>query len=326
MKFDTIYIEKEILNSKSVKIFLERNKSENVIECENYKEIFNLKNQNFRLQKNNQSLILAKKKNNLVLKTPKKFNIGFKDNYYFSHMLNCIYDCKYCFLQGMYNSANLVFFLNYKDFANEINKICEKSKNSICFFSGYDCDSLALEKVTNFSKYFIELFKGLEDHFLEIRTKSANVAFLKNIKVSQNVIIAFSLNPDEIVTEFETKTPSLKKRIDSILFLQSLGWKVGLRFDPVMYSDNFKKTYKFFFREIFKNINSKEIHSITIGSFRMPKKFFSKLSKIRPFDGFLYQNYNSNDSFISLEKKSEIQQFCLKQIKKYALTEKIFFN
>ena len=62
MKFDTIYIEKEILNSKSVKIFLERNKSENVIECENYKEIFNLKNQNFRLQKNNQSLILAKKK------------------------------------------------------------------------------------------------------------------------------------------------------------------------------------------------------------------------------------------------------------------------
>ena len=110
MKFDSIYIEKDILYLKGVKMFLKKNKSENIIECESYKEIFNLKNQNFRIQKNNQSLILAKKKNNYVLKTPDQFSIGFKDNYYFSHMLNCIYDCKYCFLQGMYNSANLVFF------------------------------------------------------------------------------------------------------------------------------------------------------------------------------------------------------------------------
>ena len=51
MKFDSIYIEKDILNLKDVKIFLKKNKSKNIIQCENYKEIFNLKNQNFRLQK-----------------------------------------------------------------------------------------------------------------------------------------------------------------------------------------------------------------------------------------------------------------------------------
>ncbi|MAZ07038.1 MAG: DNA photolyase [Rickettsiales bacterium] len=326
MKFDSIYIERDIMDLKDVKIILKKHNSENIIECENYKEIFNLKNQNFRLQKNNLSLILAKKRNNLILKTPDQFNIGFKENYYFSHMLNCIYDCKYCFLQGMYNSANLVFFINYNDFAKKIKEICKSSNRSICFFSGYDCDSLALEKITNFSRYFINLFRNLKGHFLEIRTKSVNISFLKNIKVTKNVIIAFSLNPNDIISEFEIKTPSLKKRIKAISYLQGLGWNIGLRFDPVMYSNNFEECYKFFFKEIFSNINSKKIHSITIGSFRMPKKFFSKLSKIRPFDNFLYQNYKANRAVVGHEKKNEIQEFCLNEIKKYTDAENIFFN
>ena len=38
-------------------------------------------------------------------------------------MLNCIYDCNYCFLQGMFNSANYLVFVNYEDYFKEIEKI-----------------------------------------------------------------------------------------------------------------------------------------------------------------------------------------------------------
>ena len=31
-------------------------------------------------------------------------------------MYNCLFDCRYCFLQGMYNSSNFVIFVNYEDF------------------------------------------------------------------------------------------------------------------------------------------------------------------------------------------------------------------
>ena len=31
-------------------------------------------------------------------------------------MHNCIYDCRYCFLQGMYRSAHYVVFINYEDY------------------------------------------------------------------------------------------------------------------------------------------------------------------------------------------------------------------
>ena len=122
MKFSNVYIEKEIKNSSITLKILRKIKYNKIIICDKYSEVFNPKNQNFRIQKKNPSIILAQKKKNILFKTPPKFTIGFKKNYYFSHMLNCIYDCKYCFLQGMLNSANYLLFVNYNDFFKEIKK------------------------------------------------------------------------------------------------------------------------------------------------------------------------------------------------------------
>ena len=47
------------------------------------------------------------------------------------------------------------------------------------FFSGYDCDSLVLENITNFLKIYLNFFKNLDNAFLEIRTKSTNIEILK---------------------------------------------------------------------------------------------------------------------------------------------------
>ena len=117
-----------------------------LIECrQNYQEVFNLKSQNFRIQKQWPAINLAKKNGRLVLPTPKGFGIGGQQNYYFSHMLNCLYDCRYCFLQGMYPSAHYVIFVNFEDFATEIGILMSEHSGQTCyFFSGYDCDSLAL--------------------------------------------------------------------------------------------------------------------------------------------------------------------------------------
>ena len=145
-----------------------------LIPIERYGEIFNRKAQNFRVQKQAPALIIAKKQNNLVLPAPEQYGIGGKHNYYFSHMLNCVYDCRYCFLQGMYQSANYVLFINYEDFFSEIKLI--KGKQAGChFFSGYDCDSLALEPVTGFAEESLKFFGAEPDALLELRTKSTQV-------------------------------------------------------------------------------------------------------------------------------------------------------
>ncbi len=113
---DTIYIEKEIKKHPRTLEILSKFRNVRTIAIDRYGEVFNRKNQNFRIQKKNPCLILAKKHKGFVLPAPEGFGIGSSKNYYFSHMLNCIYDCNYCFLQGMFNSAHYVIFVNYEDF------------------------------------------------------------------------------------------------------------------------------------------------------------------------------------------------------------------
>ncbi len=122
MKINTIYIENAAKSHPKTYDIIKRIKYKNIIYCHSYSEVFNSNNQNFRIQKELPSLILAYKKKNFIHKAPEKFTIGFKNNYYFSHLLNCPYDCKYCFLQGMFNSANYVLFVNYEDFYSNIKK------------------------------------------------------------------------------------------------------------------------------------------------------------------------------------------------------------
>ena len=120
---ETIYIENQIKKHHRTKQILSRFKKKvDIIYCDHYGEIFNIKSQNFRIQKNKPALVLAKKEGKKLHDIPKTFSIGGKKNYYFSHMLNCIYDCEYCFLQGKHMSAHYLLFVNYEDFFIEIKK------------------------------------------------------------------------------------------------------------------------------------------------------------------------------------------------------------
>ncbi len=109
-----IYIEEAVADHPRTKSICARFPKATKVYCKHYGEIFNRKAQNFRLQKKQPALILAHKHKNHVLDAPDGYGIGGRRNYYFSHMLNCVYDCRYCFLQGMYRSANYVIFVNYE--------------------------------------------------------------------------------------------------------------------------------------------------------------------------------------------------------------------
>jgi len=77
------------------------------------------------------------------------------------------------FFTGMYQSANYVLFVNYEDFQDDIRQLCAKSPaEDLHFFSGYDCDSLALEPVTGFAEQFLPFFAEIPNAWLELRTKS----------------------------------------------------------------------------------------------------------------------------------------------------------
>ena len=285
---DTVYIEQEIRSHPRVEQILDRVKPAQIIDIERYGEVFNPKSQNFRLQKQNPALILASKHSNFVLSAPPDYTIGSDTNYYFSHMLNCIYDCRYCFLQGMYSSANYVVFVNYEDFFDSITESLQNSTSETAwYFSGYDCDSMALEPVTGFMDACLDYFETVDKSLgatphLEIRTKSTQIRSLLKRKPINNSVIAYSLSPGEIANAIEHKTPSLQKRIDALVQLQQAGWPIGLRFDPLIAADNFKALYKNMFKQVFEKLDNEQIHSVSLGTFRLPKPFHRTITKLYP--------------------------------------------
>jgi len=324
---DTIYIEEEVLHHPRTLEICSRYPKANRIVCNHYGEIFNRNAQNFRLQKQKPALILAQKKNKYVLEAPQGYAIGGKYNYYFSHMMNCIYDCRYCFLQGMYNSAYYVVFVNYEEFSNEIVRVAEKTPaEDVYFFSGYDCDSLAFNPVTRFVEHFLPIFKKQSNAWLELRTKSTQVRMLLDQDPIENCVIAFSFSPEESAKSLEHKTPSIQKRLDALVKLQQKGWKTGLRFDPLLFQPDFEKSYGALFAEVFKSVEVENLHSVSMGVFRMPNSFFQKIINLYPDEKLFAGPLERNSAMVSYktELEEEMMVSCTKRLLEY-IPDNVYF-
>ncbi len=325
--FSVIYIEEAILDHPRVQAICERYKETQQIICRHYGEIFNRNKQNFRFQKKNPALILAHKQNKLVLPAPDEYSIGGGLNYYFSHMLNCIYDCRYCFLQGMYRSAFYVLFVNYEDFFSQINKtINEQPERQVYFFSGYDCDSLALEPVTGFADSFLPLFREHKNSVIELRTKSVQIRNLLRQPAFDQCVIAYSLSPDNIADTLELKAPGLDKRLKAISQLQQRGWNIGLRFDPVIYQTEFKAVYRQFFQKVFSTVDADQVHSVSLGTFRMPADFFQKMQKLYPQEKLFAAPLTKQQKQIAYHPDIDkaLMTFCQQEILQYIPKKKYF--
>ena len=304
--FSTIYIEQELFGHPRVEKLLARYPAIPIVKIERYGEVFNRKAQNFRLQKLKPALIIAKKHNKSVLSAPEGYGLGGKHNYYFSHLLNCIYDCRYCFLQGMYRSAHYVWFVNYEDFAEAIvEKIIQHEGESSYFYSGYDCDSLALEPLTEFVDYFLPQFANYPSALLELRTKSTQIRKFLDRAPQDNCVIAFSFTPDKISRALEHKVPENSKRIESVKKLQQLGWKVGLRFDPLIYDDNYLDYYQDLFASIFSVVDVSSLHSVSLGAFRLPETFYRNMQKLYPDEQLFAAKMTHRNGMVSYLEEVE---------------------
>lgn len=323
---ERIYIEEEILSHPRTLQIIARYPKAKVITCERYGNVFNSNAQNFRLQKKQPSLILASKKSRLILKTPAGYGVGGNQNYYFSHMLNCLYDCRYCFLQGMYRSAHYVVYVNYEDFMDEITTIANRNTEPSWFFSGYDCDSLAMEPVTGFMQFAIEKFAKLPCANLEIRTKSTQIRTLLNHNVLENCVVAYSFTSKEISKTLEHKVPAVEKRIASAAKLQKKGWKIGLRLDPLIYTEHFQSNYTELLDSIFEELDADLIHSVSFGPFRVPKGFYKKMVKLYPREKLFAGPLIDNEGMVSYNQdiESESKSFIEAELLKYIDKSQIF--
>jgi spore photoproduct lyase len=195
------------------------------------------------------------------------------------------------------------------------------------FFSGYDCDSLAMEPVTGFAEHTLNSFPKETYAWLELRTKSSQVRTLLARPVLENCVVAYSLSPQEIIDAYEHKTPSLMTRLSAIEKLRQCGWKIGLRFDPVIYHPDYKNIYDIMFQTVFSRINAEQIHSVSLGGFRLPETFFKNMIKLYPYEPLFAGPLDKNEQKMIAYRQDieqEMLSFCEHRILQFTPLQHYF--
>ena len=229
----------------------------------------------FHNLKDRVAVILANKKGELLRKTPDGYTPAGTSGYSILASYNCIYDCSYCFLKGYFKSFNPVVFANIADYFRALEDIIKTdTKRPLYFYLSTFSDPVALSVYGNFVEQFIWFFENIDDDevILEIRTKSVRIEKLLELKPPKNVIFAFSLSPQSVIERYEFFTPSLASRIKAIKKLDSKGFKVGVRFDPV-FIDKIED-----YKPIIEFVNTiKNLHSVEVGFLRFDKNDYKNM-------------------------------------------------
>lgn len=312
--FSHLYVEDNLRDDTFVQTIISKFSRSKVIDITHYKDIFNRNNQSFRAQSNSKNLILAKKEAPFLYKGS-YFSDGFEfENFFYTpSMLGCMYDCDYCYLQGMYNSANTVVFVNLEDFFDEL---LPYLNNPTLVAISYDTDTLAIEKIINHSARWIEFASYHDNLHLEIRTKSANFKAIAHLSPTPNLVLAWSISPQEIIDAYEHHTPTLNKRLASINEAIEARWQVRVCIDPVIYNENFETLYPSFIDTVFTTIDASKVYQLTLGSFRMSSVHLKRIKKMQSSDIAFYP-YSVEENIASYPKDTE--QYILKTLKEKAL-------
>lgn len=298
--FKTLFIEEHLKEDSQVQSIVGNFPKAKVKYLEDINEVFSKVRKPYLQKRTDLNLFLASKKGPLLREAPPAYGLSGEPHYYYIHAYNCIYECQYCYLQGYFQSPDLVLFLNHQEILAAIeNKIEENLKDfstpdRIWFHAGEFSDSLALSHLTQELPLYWDFFKNHPQAQLELRTKSVNIKEVEKLPPLPNVITSFSLSPDRQVKTFDLKTPSLKLRLKAIERLASLGHPIGIHLDPVIFEENFESLYQELIKSLAEVLNNDQLAYMSIGVVRFSKDSYRQMRQNYPDSPILAGEFNKS--------------------------------
>ena len=331
--FSHIYIEEALLGGEEARTILRKFPKAKCILIRHYKDLFNRRKQNRALQEKSRKLILAKKEGQRIYPgAPVCQSFSESAFYYASLLMNCPFHCEYCYLQGMYPSANLVLFLNVEDYFSDCQRLI-KEKGSLYLCISYDTDLLALEELYPFVERFARFLEKEPNLRIEVRTKAGGESLFRRLLKMQlsedakkRLIFAFTLSPEKIVSEAEHGTAGLKGRLKAVKMAMEEGFTLRLCFDPMLYHADWESLYTKLLETVFREIPMEKLYDVSVGSFRISESYLKAMTKAcgaSPYTSFPYENtdgYYHYPKELLLKMEGFLEQKLLEKLPK----EKIF--
>jgi len=265
-----IFIERDVINSPLTRQILNKLQDITVEYIDDYRSIrVEEDTVDDVFKKSKECLALAGKKGELVKQFRCRDGIVGNTEYFISHGNNCSFDCEYCFLQCYFDNSVPTVFINHDEMLDEIKDVLlAESDKKIVFHAGELCDALAFDEFTGLSGKLIPLFSEYPNARLELRTKTATIENLLNIKAADNIVVSWTFSPQIIVDNHEHKTPSLEQRIRAAEDVQAAGYNVGICLDPIILCDDWYDHYKVMFEILFERLDLGRVKFISLGGFR----------------------------------------------------------
>lgn len=323
--FSHIYVEKSVRNHFRTQEILKKFPSAQVIEINHYKDVFCRSKQSYMLQHRSQNLILAEKQGTLLYEgAPVCQSFGNQFFYYTSCMMNCIFDCEYCYLKGMYPSANIVIFVNLEDIFAEAEQMLKSHPLYLCV--SYDTDLLAMEQLIGYVREWSVFTQKQQNLKIEVRTKCVNKSFIRSVTPVPNVIYAFTLSPQAVIESCEHHTPSLTERLSCVAEMVRKGFPVRLCFDPMIYLPEWREYYAEMLEQVYHAVDLEKIVDVSVGTFRISQDYLKKMRKQEPDSAVVWFPFQNENGFYHYpnELMEQMESFLVERLSKKVSKEKIF--
>ena len=200
---------------------------------------------------------------------------------YIITMLNCPFQCRYCYLQVYLEHCRMVVFTNTGQMKSELREVISADSPER-ITSGEMGDSLALDHITGTTSELLPVFSGTGTLF-EARTKSSNVRHLldengagyspDNLK---NLLITWTLGPESAARAAEPGCASISERLEAMRMVSEAGIKTAVRFDPIIPVFYSTRLYE----ELIENILSASggrVYRFELGVMRFPPGLWEQI-------------------------------------------------
>lgn len=278
--WNEIYVEEEIKDHARVKSILEKLKREPLY-LPRFDDIWGRSKKPYLQKRDSLNLFLAHKKGQLLKEAPDAYGSQGDPHYYFIHAYNCIYECQYCYLQGYFNTPDIVLFINHEEIIEEMERALLKHPGQkVWFHAGEFSDSLALTHLTGELDLYHAFCEKHPNAIIELRTKSVNTREIEKLRPLPNLIVSFSLSPKEMARRVDLKTPNAEARVRAMRTLKSLGFPIAAHFDPIVYEDKFKSEYT----ELLKQMAdlTADLKYLSLGVVRFTKDVYREVERNYP--------------------------------------------
>ena len=214
---------------------------------------------------NNKSIYITKVEKKEIHKCPGTKYYRCCNYHVFDLVYGCPFKCSYCILQALLKDRFINVHDNLDDLSNDLKILNQKGRYRVS--TGELSDSLALDNILRITDYIIPKVNELDNILFEFKTKSDCIENLLHLN-PKNIIVSWSLNPEDIIEREELETSPLSIRLKSAKICAEYGYKLALHFDPLIFCENFEKKYKALIEKVIEVIDESNVLYISLSTLR----------------------------------------------------------